>query len=92
MSLAEYPEVEHFHDDELDVAACYDPVADETFVLVLVGEHHCGWMGWRRAPGWKTPAEHGGGFYADQCPRCLGAAEWNEEWWPRSDFEDGDGR
>lgn len=93
MSLTESPEVEHFHDDELDVAACYDPVADETYVLVLSGRHHCGYHDWFLAPGWKIPADHGGGFYTQQCPDCLGTAEFDEEWWPRSEFVDdgGDG-
>lgn len=79
-------EMEHFYDDDLDVSARDNPIGDRIEVLVLVGRHHCGWHGWRLAPDWKVPADLGGGFYADNCPNCLGAAEWDEQWWPKSEF------
>lgn len=86
MSLAMDPEVEHFFDTELEVAACYDPRDDETYVLVLSALHHCGHSEWHMAPASKIPADHGGGFPTGQCPRCLGTLSYDEEWWPRSEF------
>lgn len=50
------------------------------WVLTLSGLCSCGHSEWRVAPGWKVPAEHGGGYMTSECAGCLGTMEFSEQW------------